>query len=419
MKTQRNSGQPTEGERRGRFRHGRRSYIMVVAILTLVLLAACGNQNTGGTLAKKKVSTPSPSEMATQETGITPVPRMPLLLPTPTPITLGPAPVLGIEGDPRVSYAGIPWVRLGYTTCGNGSLRDDVLKQTIQNYHEQNVHVLLTVCQWSSGPALFNPAPLNDAAQGWPDAVQCGNEQMKYAPPDTMYITPANFARFFDACKRLVHAVRPDIPVILGSLDPQVGGSYAQVDYLNAMQYAMNTSVHPGGHWSWRSEAVGMIDSWHNGYPNQSVNNLYSLFAFWAQQFGVDPGSGQLGKHIWVVEGTGCFKGCGIDPYSGYEVAVSHILTLIIDIRTAMGYHVPFFYFSGEDFWASGFYWPIGILDINRHPKPLRQDLWMGARQLSMSCSHGQAVVSNQEQLLAKLYAGCSLPGNYSGILAS
>ena len=349
---------------------------------------------------------------------------MPHNRPLSTQITLGPAPVLGVEGNARVSFAGIPWVRLGYQTCGHGNLRGDVLKQTIQHYHEQNVHVLLTVCQWSSGPALFNQATLNDAAQGWADAVQCGNEQMKYAPPDTMYIAPANFARFFDMCQQAVHALRPDVPVLLGSLDPHVGGSdyaplYDQVGYLNAMQAAMNTSVHPGGHWNWHTETVGLIDSWHNGYPSQSVNSLYYLFAFWAQQFGVSLNSGQLGKHLWVVEGTGCFKGCGIDPSSGYQVAVSHILALTTDVTTAMGYHVPFFYFSGEDFWASGFYWPIGILDAKLHPKPLRQDLWMGARQFIMSCSKEQAVVSNQEQLLAKLYAGCSLPGNYTSILAS
>ncbi len=43
----------------------------------------------------------------------------------------------------------------------------------------------------------------------------------------------------------------------------------------------------------------------------------------------------------------------------------------------------------------------------------------MGARSLAMACSNGQVVVVNQEQLLAKLYAGCKLPGNYVGILTS
>lgn len=394
-------------------------------LLLLGLLTACAAPNTTSvaTTGPKKTPTSSPaaSPTATIPT-IIPPRAMPHVLPTPTPITLGPAPVLGIQGDPRVSFSGIPWVRLSYPSCGAGNLRGDVLKQTIQKYHEQGVHVMLTICQWSSGSALFNPAPLKDAAQGWADAVQCGNEQMKYNPPATMYIAPAAFARFYDACKNAMHAVRPGIPIILGSLDPHVGGIdyaplYDQIGYLNAMQYAMNTSVHPGGHWSWRSEIVGLIDSWHNGYPNQGVNSLYYLFLFWAQQFGVSPGS--LGHHLWVIEATGCFMGCGIDPYSGYQVAVSHILTLIIDVQTAMNYHVPIFYFSGEDFYASGVYWPIGILSATLHPKPLRQDLWMGARSLTMSCHSGQATIVNQEQLLAKLYAGCALPGNYLGILES
>jgi hypothetical protein len=36
-----------------------------------------------------------------------------------------------------------------------------------------------------------------------------------------------------------------------------------------------------------------------------------------------------------------------------------------------------------------------------------------------MACSSGKVVVAEQMQLLAKLYAGCSLPANYLSILAS
>ena len=43
----------------------------------------------------------------------------------------------------------------------------------------------------------------------------------------------------------------------------------------------------------------------------------------------------------------------------------------------------------------------------------------MGARTLTMSCSSGSAVVSSQEQLMARMYSGCNLPGNYMGILES
>jgi hypothetical protein len=192
-----------------------------------------------------------------------------------------------------------------------------------------------------------------------------------------------------------------------------------QVGYLNQMQAAMNSDVHPGGHWSWRSQKIGLIDSWHNGYPSQDVNNLYGLYIFWAQQFNVDLNSGALGQHLWVIEGTGCFKGCGIDAYSSYQVAVSHILTLISDVQTTMRYHVPFFFFSSRDFYLSGVYWPIGILDANGHAKPLRQDLSMGARKLTMGCRSGSVTVVNQLQLLARMYQGCSLPGNYLGVLTS
>ena len=194
-----------------------------------------------------------------------------------------------------------------------------------------------------------------------------------------------------------------------------------QVNYLDAMQTAMNSIVHPGGHWNWRSEALGLIDSWHNGYPNPNTNSLYGLFLFWARQFNVDLNSGGLGKHIWVVEGTGCYQGCGIDASSSYQVAVSHILTLTTDVQDALQYKVPFFYFSGKDFFftVNGNIAPFGILNVNGHPKPLRQDLSMGARRLTLSCTDGQVVVIDQEQLLAKLYAGCKLPNNYFEILTS
>lgn len=61
----------------------------------------------------------------------------------------------------------------------------------------------------------------------------------------------------------------------------------------------------------------------------------------------------------------------------------------------------------------------MGVRDINDHPKPLRQDLPMGARTLTMSCASGQVTVFTQEQLLAKLYNRCTLPSNYLSILTS
>jgi hypothetical protein len=61
----------------------------------------------------------------------------------------------------------------------------------------------------------------------------------------------------------------------------------------------------------------------------------------------------------------------------------------------------------------------MGVLDVNGHPKPLRQDLPMGARTLEMSCSSGKVLVTDQEQLLARLYSGCTPPSNYVSILES
>ncbi|HZS77519.1 MAG TPA: hypothetical protein VFA41_12975 [Ktedonobacteraceae bacterium] len=379
--------------------------------------------------ASHRTATATPTAHPTMAPTLVPTPtNTPTTQPlTPTPTlmpTVNPASVLGIDSSPGRYFNGIYWIRLSYPSCGFGDLNGQHLKTTMRNYHNMGLHVLLTVCQpASSGSRLFDPTIFSDLAQSSADAIQCGNEQMKQNALTT-YVAPADFARFYDMCERAVHAVQPNTPVLMGSLDPKVGGVdygglYYQEGYLNQMQYAMNTQVHPGGNWSWRSHAIGLIDSWHNGYPSQSVNSLYALFLFWAQQFGVSLDGGQLGQHLWVIEGTGCFKGCGIDPYSSYQVAVSHVLTLITDARTAVSYKVPFFYFNDRDFIQDGLYWPIGILDTTGHPKPIRQDLPMGARVLDMSCPGGQVRVQDQEQLLAKIYQGCALPGNYQAIIVS
>ncbi len=398
---------------------------LIIAIIVLVCstLVAAFAYRTASTAHRTPTTT---TTVKKPSIGITPTilaTTLPTPTPTPTPLPLGP--VLGIESNLSTTYSGIPWVRFGYPTCGVNKLSGVKLKTAIADEHSQGVRVLLTTCQ-TKGASLYDTKTLQDVADSGADAVQCGNEQMKYDPGNTSYVPPANFAKYFDLCEHTMHAVRPDLPVLLGSLDPHVGGiDYQplvnQVAYLNTMQAAMNTSVHPGGHWSWRSQTLGLIDSWHNGYPNQYTNSLYGLFIFWAQQFNVDLNSGQLGKHIWVVEGTGCYEGCGINSSSPYQVAVSHILTLITDVQTVQRYKVPFFYFSGKDFFftVNRNIAPFGVLDINGHPKPIRQDLPMGARSLAMSCSNGQVTVLDQEQLLAKLYEGCKLPGNYLSILTS
>lgn len=328
---------------------------------------------------------------------------------------------LGIQSDAKTSYPGVGWLRLAYATCGNSNLSGLVLQQTIRAYHLRGIQILLDICQPNLN-VILNPGYLQDAAAGWPDAVQCGNEQMKYHPPDTLYVPPDLYARFYDLCQRSIHAVRANIPVLMGSLDPHVVGPdngllAQQVTYLNSMQTTMNTIVYPGGHWSWRANIIGLIDTWHNGYPSSSSNNLYQLFLYWAQQFQVPITVGGLSQHLWVVEGTGCFVGCGL--YGTYQVSVSHILTLITDVLTTLQYGISFFFFDGKDFVLYGYLWPIGVLDANGHPKPLRQDLPMGARKLTMSCSSVSVTTEQQEQLLALLYSGCRLPSNYVSILES
>lgn len=402
------------------------SIILVVVLVAAILLSF---------LAYRLVANSQPQAI----TAATPAPTTPplptvaptgVLSPTPAYTLLPPqdsSKVLGIDsGDPNTWYAGINWVRLGYPSCGWGNLRGDVLKSTIQKYHEKGIRVLLTVCQ---GPAnndarLYDNQLLTDAAQGNADAVQCGNEQMKRsASVSFLYIPPEKFAKFYDMCERAIHTVRSDIPVLFGSLDPHVSGAdfpqlMNQVNYLDQVQDVMNSTIRPGGNWDWHKLALGLIDSWHNGYPNASVNNLSGLFQFWANQFHVDLNSGQLGKHLWVVEGTGCFKGCGV-PGDDASIAISHALTLITDVQTSMRAKVPFFYFSGKDFRDQGVYWPIGILDEGGKSKPIRQDLSMGARTLTLSCPGGSVIVQDQLKLLSQLYDGCQAPSNYTSIIFS
>ncbi len=340
------------------------------------------------------------------------------------PLLQNPGKILGVEGSPGTTYANITWRRISYPTCGWSDLTGGTLKHVVQDYHNHGISVLLVVCQPKPSD-LFNTQLLNDAAQGDADAVQCGNEQMKVNDPSVsfLYVPPAKFARFFDLCQQAVHAVNPNTVTTMGSLDPHVGGVdiaplWQQVNYLDQMQSAMNTVVHPGGHWNWRTQTLGLIDTWHNGYPSDATNSLYHLFRFWADRFGVSLERGQLGAHLWVVEATGCFKGCGIDPNNNYQVAVVHVLSLVTNAQTAIQYHIPHFFFSGKDFISVGFKWPIGVLDLNGNGKPIRQDLPMDARTLTMNCDHASVTVSTQEDLLAKLYHGCALPGNYRDILA-
>ena len=160
--------------------------VFAAALVSSLLLAACQVQ--GGGLAQ-------PTATTTPSSGFSP------------------ATILGIQGDATTitAYPGIPWVRLSYLTCISSDLSGQVLKDTIQSYHTQGMHVLLTYCQPGSSD-LFDTQQLNDAAQGGADAVQCGNEQMKQSATTT-YVTPDRFARFFDLCQSC-HAsqAHPDYP---------------------------------------------------------------------------------------------------------------------------------------------------------------------------------------------------------------
>ena len=399
------------------------------AILTIVVVAAIVLTSLSYRLVTQKSGlAPAPIVKATTKR---PVPTLTMsstarITPTPTPLVLpppqDPSSILGVEGNPGTNYAGVSWVRLPYPTCGNSNLNGQVLKDTLQSYHQNGIRVLMTMCQ-NSGQNLSDTTGFNDVAQAHPDAVQCGNEEMKQdASVSSLYLSPDKFAQFYNLCESTIHSIDPKVPIVVGSLDPHVAGPdyqlmINQVSYLDQMQTAMNSIIHPGGNWNWHNQVLGMIDSWHNGYLGS--NNLAGVLDFWAQQFQVTPNGGQLGGHMWVVEGTACFKGCGISGTT--QIAVSHILTLITDVQTAMQDHVPFFFFSGKDFVdASGLYWSIGVLDNGGNPKPLRQDLAMGARTLTLSCPDGSnPVVQDQELLLAKLYGHCSLPANYVAILSS
>jgi hypothetical protein len=321
--------------------------------------------------------------------------------------------ILGISSDGADAYPGIPWLRIGYRTCGNSDLAGNTLKSLVSAYHRHGIHILLLVCQ-EAPKHLLDHAYLADAAHAKADAVQCGNEEMKDNSLNVRYVPPSRYAQFFAACEHAVHLVKPTIPVLLGSLDPHIAGPdnaalTRQENYLDNVQLAMNTVVDPGGNWTWQSHIIGLNDSAHNGYPSASDNNLYQLFTFWANAF--DVSLDQLHTHLWVVEGTACYA-CG----DGND-ALSHTLTLITDVLTATRFHVPFFYFNGRDFVLQGTHRPFGILDLHGHPKPLIENLAMGSKVLSMTCKGQQVPVIQQEQLLALLYAGCSLPTTYTTIL--
>ncbi|HET7641302.1 MAG TPA: hypothetical protein VFK47_21510, partial [Ktedonobacteraceae bacterium] len=194
--------------------------LCTIITLSCLILTACGGQSTPVATKPTATHTPTPTPTPTQD-------PTPTLIPTPTfPAPVPSSRVLGIVADPVRPFQGIPWVRVSYSTCGNAAVKGAVVKNEVNHFHSLGVRVMLSVCQWAKDERLYNTNILNDAAQAGADAVQCGNEQMK-AGYYNMYVPPAIFAKFFDLCQQTMHSVRSEIPVIIGSNDPHVGG----VDY--------------------------------------------------------------------------------------------------------------------------------------------------------------------------------------------
>ncbi|MBV9259414.1 MAG: hypothetical protein JO215_15465 [Ktedonobacteraceae bacterium] len=403
------------------------SIILVIVVTISVVSSVLAYRLTVGNQAASSVPTPITAPIPT-------LPPSPTVAPTPIPTKkAAPEPIILPPEDPSQIqgldagtgnkadklFPGISWFRISYPTCGWGGLRGQFLKDTIQYYHSKGIRVLFVVCQ-THNP---NSVDWNTIAHSYPDAVQCGNEEMKQdASVSFLYMPPDEFANFYNTCERAIHAVNSKTPTLVGSLDPHVAGAdyqlmQGQAYYLNQMQYTMNTTL-KRGNWNWHNQILGVIDSWYNGYSG--ANNLAGVFDFWAQEFNVDVNSGKLGRHLWVVEGTACYKGCGINGGDPAVVAIVHILTLISNTETSLSAHVPYFHFSGKDIQTPGDYGPTGVLDLNGHPKPLRQDQPMGAYRLTLTCPGNKHVtVTTQLDLMVRLYTRCALPPDYATILSN
>ena len=160
--------------------HVKRKSMVVLALIALmsILLTACGAQAATAQVTPTPRHTPTPTQIPTPTFTPTPTP-----VPTPTyPPTVSPARVLGIVADAISPFKSIPWVRVSYVTCIKSGPSGTGLKTTIAKFHSIGVRVMLSVCQWARDARLYNTKYLNDAAQGGADAVQCGNEQMKFGP---------------------------------------------------------------------------------------------------------------------------------------------------------------------------------------------------------------------------------------------
>ena len=145
------------------------------------------------TATSAKVSPTAVTIVKTPTTGITPT-MQPTYPPTPTPTPLPLGPILGVESNLSTNYPNIPWVRFGYSTCIANKLTGDALRTAIANEHSQGVNVLITTCQ-TRGASLYNTKTLQDIAISGANAVQCGNEQMKYDPGNTSLCFASGFCQ--------------------------------------------------------------------------------------------------------------------------------------------------------------------------------------------------------------------------------
>ncbi len=91
------------------------SIVLLVVLLASILLA----------LLSYRLVVGSPVQVATKSPMPVPTPVTAPKSTVPLPPVEAASKVLGIEGDPQTNYAGIPWVRLPYPTCGNGMPGDE------------------------------------------------------------------------------------------------------------------------------------------------------------------------------------------------------------------------------------------------------------------------------------------------------
>ncbi len=117
--------------------------LILWTIITLgcLILTACGAESTP--VVAKPTATHTPTPTPTQDPTPTPIPTPTYPAPVPS------SQVLGIIGDPVYPFQGIPWVRVGYSTCGNPVAKGNVIKDEVNQFHGLGVRVLLSIRRMS------------------------------------------------------------------------------------------------------------------------------------------------------------------------------------------------------------------------------------------------------------------------------